>query len=478
MNRRVSLGGLVALSLLTAACTVVGPDHQRPDTPLPAQFEGDAHAGSARVPADWWRAFGDPQLDALVADAMERSPDARQLLAQIDEAEAALREALAVFSPQIDLGAQGSRSRITTLGAQPVFAGIPVVRTDLRLAASTAFELDFWGRLRRGVEAVEAQTAASYLSADITRLTLASATVQAYLLLRSIDAQLAATRTALSLRSESLALIRRRAAGGLVSDLDVAQAEGARADSEAQLIELERQRSLVERQLGGLTGRPGLTVVPGDLKALPLPPVPPVGLPSALLDRRPDLRLAEQNLVAANARIGVARAAMLPTISLTGSLGGQSRDLSDLLASGARIWSLGFGLTLPIFDAGRLAARAEQAEARHRQLLAAYQKAAEAAFREVADALSGIERSARAEGVIEQRLAAARTAHGLAMRRYEAGYSSYLEVLDADRVRNDAEIALVRNRQARLSFSVDLMKALGGGWMEPIAARSAPAAAR
>jgi multidrug efflux system outer membrane protein len=197
-----------------------------------------------------------------------------------------------------------------------------------------------------------------------------------------------------------------------------------------------------------------------------------------LLDRRPDLRLAEQNLVAANARIGVARAAMLPTITLTGAFGGQSRDLSDLLAGGARIWSLGFGLTLPIFDAGRLVARADQAEARHRQLLAAYQKAAESAFREVADALSGIERSERAERVIEQRLAAARTAHGLATRRYEAGYSSYLEVLDADRVRNDAEIALVRNRQARLSFSVDLMKALGGGWMEPIAARSAPAVAR
>jgi multidrug efflux system outer membrane protein len=359
-----------------------------------------------------------------------------------------------------------------------VFAGIPVVRTDLRLAASTAFELDFWGRLRRGVEAVEAQTAASYLSADIARLTLASATAQAYLLLRSIDAQLVATRTALTVRTESLALIRRRAAGGLVSDLDVAQAEGARADSEAQLIELERQRGLVERQLGGLTGRPGLTIVPGDLQTLPVPPTPPVGLPSALLDRRPDLRLAEQNLVAANARIGVARAAMLPTITLTGAFGGQSRDLSDLLAGGARIWSLGFGLTLPIFDAGRLVARADQAEARHRQLLAAYQKAAESAFREVADALSGIERSERAERVIEQRLAAARTAHGLATRRYEAGYSSYLEVLDADRVRNDAEIALVRNRQARLSFSVDLMKALGGGWMEPIAARSAPAVAR
>ncbi|HLS57746.1 MAG TPA: TolC family protein, partial [Zeimonas sp.] len=177
-------------------------------------------------------------------------------------------------------------------------------------------------------------------------------------------------------------------------------------------------------------------------------------------------RQAEAVLQAANARIGVARAAMMPTISLTGSLGGQSAELSDLLRSDARIWSLGFGLTLPIFDAGRLEARAEQAEARQRQALGGYQKSVESAFREVGDALTNSERSAAAESDLQVRLDAARNSTRLARSRYEAGYSGYLELLDALRTQNDAELALIRNRQARLSYSVDLMKALGGGWRQ------------
>jgi multidrug efflux system outer membrane protein len=195
-----------------------------------------------------------------------------------------------------------------------------------------------------------------------------------------------------------------------------------------------------------------------------VPPAPPAGLPSALLERRPDIRAAEQQLVAANALIGTARAALFPSISLTGALGGQSAELSDLLASGARVWSLGFGLTLPIFDGGRRSARVEQAEARRAQALAAYQGAIESGFREVADALVSIEQSAASEAELRARLDAARSALELSTVRYESGYSAYLEVLDAQRTANDAELAFVRNRLARLAFSVDLMKALGGGW--------------
>ena len=467
MNARTLIS--LCLAGVLGACTALGPDYQRPASTLPDAFAGAApgDAGAPAVTPDWWTLYRDPQLDALVAAARSRNADVRIAIAQLEEAEAALREAHATLFPQVDLGAQGTRSRISTLAAQPVFAGIPVARTDFRAVASTAFELDFWGRLRRGEEAVRAQLMSTRFARDVTDLTLVGAVTQAYFLLRSLDAQRSVTRETLALREESLAMARSRARGGVVSDLDVAQAEGARADAAAQLVEIERQRAQVQHQLANLTAQPNLAIAPGDLRGLPVPPPAPPGLPSALLDRRPDVRSAEQNLAAANARIGIAKAAMMPSISLTGSLGGQSRDLSDLLAGGARIWSLGLGLTLPIFDAGRLAARTEQAEARQRQALAAYQKAAENAFREVADGLVNAERSAAAERELQARADAARRASVLARKRYEAGYSAYLEVLDAQRTLNDAEVALVRSRQSRLSYSVDLMKALGGGWTAP-----------
>jgi multidrug efflux system outer membrane protein len=187
-------------------------------------------------------------------------------------------------------------------------------------------------------------------------------------------------------------------------------------------------------------------------------------LPSALLERRPDVQQAEQQLIATNAQIGIARAAMFPTLSLTSYYGGESSALSTLLSSGARIWSLGFGLALPIFDAGRYAARTQAAEARQHQSVANYQKAVETAFREVADALTTLQQTEASEEDLQLRVKAARNALRLARLRYEAGYSAYLEVLDAQRTANDAELTFLRNRQSRLVASVDLMKALGGGW--------------
>jgi multidrug efflux system outer membrane protein len=196
-----------------------------------------------------------------------------------------------------------------------------------------------------------------------------------------------------------------------------------------------------------------------------LPPLPPAGLPSTLLQRRPDVLQAEQQLIAANAQIGVARAAMFPTVSLTSYYGGQSAALSTLLsAGGSRVWSLGFGLGLPLFDAGRYAARTQAAEARQRPAVANYQKSVETASRAVADAPTSLQQTAASEQDLQQRADAAGNALRLARLRYEAGYSAYLEVLDAQRTASDAGLAFLRNRQARLVASVDLMKALGGGW--------------
>ena len=467
MKQRIAatLSGLLLLS----ACTPIGPNYQRPAFDLPSDYPETSSAQASSIGADWWKLFGDPLLDDLIAGARARNADIRLATAQLEETEAALREVDSAFYPQVDLAFANSQSRVSALTALP--NPQPRIRLERRLAASTAFELDFWGRLRRGVEAARAQALASRYGRDTVGLTLAGAVAQTYFALRSLDSQITLTRATLASRSESLQLVRHRAAGGIASELEERQAEVARADAAVQLDELARQRKLIEHQLAQLSGQSGRKIGDGALESLPSVPLPPAGLPSALLERRPDVRAAEQTLIAANARIGVAKAALFPTISLTGSYGGQSAGVADLLLGGARIWSLGFGLALPLFDAGRADARIEQAEARQRQAVATYQRAVEAGFREVADALGNLESTGNSEASLQQRLAAARRALEIAQTRHAAGYSGFLEVLDAQRSANDAELALVRNRQVRLVESVNLMKALGGGWSPAVASK-------
>lgn len=295
-------------------------------------------------------------------------------------------------------------------------------------------------------------------------LTLGGLTAQTYFGLRSLDAQIEVLTRSIELRQESLAIAEARAQAGLASELDVHQARGALADALVQRRDAGRNRALLERQLGQLSGTLDLKLAGGDLFTLPVPPTPPAGLPSSLLERRPDIRAAEQTMVAANAQIGIARAARFPAVSLTASAGGQSAAVEDIVRSG--VWSLGLGIVMPLFDAGRRAAVEDQTHARYRQTVASWQRSVEGAFREVSDALVNLEQASASEADLRERLDAARNALELSRIRYDSGYSPYLEVLDAQRTANDAELAFVRNRQARLAFSVDLMKALGGGWSE------------
>ena len=470
MNRSILLAAILA-----AGCTAVGPDYKRPEIALPEQFESPAQPEkfdspvqpeSPAIAADWWNLYADPTLDSLVAATRANNADLRLAAARIEEAEGVLREARASFFPDVTGGYSYTRNKVSTLTVPPPIGGFSLIRNQNQLLASTSFELDFWGRLSRASEAARANLLASRNARDVVGLTLASATAQTYFGLRSLDAQLAALEATIKARSDSLDLARARLQAGLAPELDVHQAQGAFADALVQRRDAARQRAILERQLGQLTGRLDLRIEPGDLFKLPVPPTAPPGLPSELLDRRPDIRNAEESLVAANAQIGIAKAALFPTISLTGGLGRQSAAFSDLLAGGAGIWSLGYALTLPIFDAGRRGARVDQARARQQQALASYQKAVETAFREVSEGLINVEQSGATETDLAARLQAARNALELSNIRYEAGYSPYLEVLDAQRTANDAELAFVRNRQARLSFSVDLMKSLGGGWSE------------
>jgi multidrug efflux system outer membrane protein len=458
---------LLLVAAVAAGCTAVGPDYERPEIALPGQFDAAANQDGLKIPADWWKLYGDPALDEIVAATRANNADMRFAVARVQEAEGVLREANATFFPDVGAGYAYSRNRLSERTVPPPVGSAPLLRSQNQLFVSTNYEIDFWGRLSRTGEAARAGLLASRYAQDVVGLTLASAAAQTYFGLRSLDAQLVVLDQTIRARSDSLDLARARLAAGLASELDVHQAQGALSDALVQRRETERLRAIVQGQLGQLTGRLDLKVAPGDLFKLPVPPTPPAGLPSLLLDRRPDIRNAEEFLVATNAQIGIARAALFPSITLTAGLGTQSAVFSDLLSTGAGIWTLGYALTLPIFDAGRREARVDQAQARREQALANYQRAIESAFREVSEGLINVEQTGATEADLRTRLDAARNALDLSNARYQSGYSPYLEVLDAQRTANEAELAFVRNRQIRLSFSVDLMKSLGGGWSDP-----------
>ena len=463
---------VAAIAAMLTGC-MVGPNYERAETVLPPAYPEPPIAttptsGAAVVRPDWWVLYGDATLDRLVTTALSDNLDVAVAVARIEEADALLREVNASLFPEIDLGATAARSRTSNAVAVPSSVRIS---NDIRIALSTSFEIDFWGRLRRLVESARAQALGTHYARDVVTLSIAGLTTQTYFSLRSLDAQITATRETLATRDDYYAIVQRRSAAGLASDLEVNQALGVRADAAAQLKEFLRQRSLVEHLLGTLTGDLSLTIPPGDLAQLPVPPMPPPGLPSLLLERRPDVRVAEENLVAANAQIGAAKAALFPRIALTGALGTESDNLATLLSTGGRIWSIGFGLALPIFTAGRLNAEVDATVARERQAVANYQKSIQTAFREVADALTNIASASATQSDLQTSVDAATNALRLATRRYEVGYAPYLDILDAQRSLNIAQLALIRNRQALLSATVDLMKALGGGWKdaEPLA---------
>ncbi|HWU82353.1 MAG TPA: efflux transporter outer membrane subunit [Methylophilaceae bacterium] len=454
----------VAITLLPG-CMLMGPDYKRPETQVPAQFsEPEVAQVDAAVPVSktWWELYQDPVLNDLVSKALQNNTDIQVAVARVEEADAFLREVGAALFPQIDLDSSATRSRVTELGAFPAFNG--PYRENYNIKLGTSFELDFWGKLRRAKESAKAQALATVYARDTVELSLSGLVASNYLLLRSLEAQLAISRDTLKTREESLALTKRRLEGGVASALDVHQAEVARSNLVAQIADLTRQRAIIEHQLAVLTGVMDLKIAQGDIKDVPTPPVPPAGLPSSLLEARPDVRQAEQNMIAANAKIGVAKAALFPTISLTANYGGESADLSDVLKSAARIWTGGLALNLPIFDSGRLNARVDQATAQQKQALASYQGAIQTAFKEVNDALVTVRQSAEREAALQSSEEAAMKAMEIAQNRYKSGYSAYIDVLDSQRVYNEAALAYIQSRQARLVATVDLFKSLGGGW--------------
>jgi len=332
-RQRPLLAAMAAIGVLGLSGCAIGPDFVRPASTLPEQYAvssgsdaaaeaaSDAASEAAAIQPDWWKQFKDPVLDDLLDKALVQNADLRIAIARVEQAEAAAREAGGALLPQIDAQASGSRARYSAMNAIPLSGSTPVQRDARSAALTTSYELDVWGRVRRGYESVRASALASQYSRDAIRLSVAGLVTNSYLALRALDAQLAVADESLATRKTTLDLIRTRVDAGLVSPLDQHQAEGNLAAIAAQTASLRLQRAQTEHQLALLVGVPDLRIAAGDLRQLPVPPVPPAGLPSSLVQARPDVRQAEENLVSANAGIGVAKAGYFPKFTLTGSLG-------------------------------------------------------------------------------------------------------------------------------------------------------------
>lgn len=461
-----AIGLLLTMSLALSACQTVGPDYARPSTALPNQYAEQVVNQPQSLQAidiAWWKNYQDPVLNDLIEIALVNNTTIQLAVARIAEADAYAKQVGASSLPSVDFGANGRRQRVTESGQFPVFGANP--RNNYQFELSTSFEIDFWGKLARAKESAQAKMLATRYGKDTAALSLLSLLTQHYISVRSVEAQQAIVKDSLRSRQESLALTKRRLEGGVTSALDVHQAEVAVANLNVQLAELSRIRSIGLHQLATLTGELDLTL--GDaVEVLPVPPVPPSGLPSTLLEKRPDIKQAEALLMAANADIGYAKSALYPSISMTGGLGGESLELKDVIKAASRIWSAGIGLTLPIFNAGKLDAKVEEVTAKQKQALIQYTDSVRNAFREVNDALVNLRQHTEGEEALGVAEVSAEKAVKISENRYEMGYSTYLAVLDAQRVYNEVALSKVLKRQARLNATVALYKALGGGWRD------------
>lgn len=465
--QKLRLAAALTAALALSGCAV-GPDYLRPNSVLPTAYRevpAQVSNENSTIDARWWSLFADPTLDDLVDQALLKNADLRLAVARLEQANAVAREAGAAFFPEIDAQAGGSNSKLSTKTATWSPASPNILHTR-SAALTTSYELDLWGRVRRSNEAARASLLGSQYARDAIRLTVAGLVSSNYLALRAYDAELAVNAESLASREASLKLVKTRVNAGLVSPLDLYQAETALATLQAQQSDSRLRRALAENQLALLTGNPELKIEAGDLRQLPLPPQPPAGLPADLIQARPDVREAEQKLIAANANIGVAKAGYYPKFTLTGSVGSESRSLSDLLGAGASTWSIGLGLLMPIIDFGRTSARVDQAKALNEQSLITWENTLQTAYKDVRDALVSLRESGDAETAQNVRVYNAQQALDIANRRYEAGYSGYLDVLDAQRNSNVALLAMIATRQARLTASVNLFRAIGGGWKD------------
>ena len=453
---------VLALSVATLAGCVLGPDYQRPARPAPAAWE-HAPADTGTLPDAWWSVFGDDELTTHIEATLAANQDLAGALARYDQTRALLGVARADEFPQVSLDPAYLRGR--TSGT--VSNALPALETTLyRVPVDVAYEVDLWGRVRRSVEAAQADVESGANSIAALRLSLAAATASTYFSLRSADRDIDVLGRTVALRQDALQLADRRAHAGVVGDLDVLRARADLSQTRADLADAHRRRDNLEHALAVLEARdaPDFHVAP---KAwTPRVPTLPAGLPSALLVRRPDVASDERALAAASARIGVALTAFFPSVQLTASAGFASNSAGDLAQRDSRLWGIGPSIHLPIFEGGRNQARLDAAEAAYRGAYARWRQDGIVAFREVQDALSDgawLQDQGTALGAtVDAATAAAKVSRS----RYDRGLAGYFEVVDSERQALASQRALIQNDQQRLLAAISLVKALGGGWKE------------
>jgi multidrug efflux system outer membrane protein len=456
---------VVAATLATAACTV-GPNYKRPVVQIPDGYRGatpvDASSPRARSLGDqkWWDVFDDTALQALIATAIRQNFDVRIGAARMLQAQAQLGITRADQAPAVNGNVGAARERL------PQSLGLPALQTNaFDVQVSAAWELDFWGKFRRATEAARAELLATRWGQRAVVTSLVSQVASAYFTLRALDLDYDIAQRTLASRRESLRLTSVRAQGGATSLLDVRQAEQLVFGGAAEIASLERQIEQQENLIRILLGDNPSTVARGrPLTEQPREPDVPAGLPSALLERRPDVAQAEQQLIAANADIGVAKAAYFPQIALTGAAGWQSTALSTLFSGPAGLWSVGGALAQPIFTAGRTRARVDLAAARREEASLVYQQIVQQALRDVSDALVAYRKGREFREQEELLARSAADARRLADLRYQGGATSYLEVLDSDTRLFSAELGLADAQLSEQLAFVQIYRSLGGGW--------------
>ncbi len=458
----------LVLAALLVACTI-GPEYKRPDTHTPAAFRGDQGKPDDKSLGDlgWWELYRDPVLEKLIHTALVQNYDVNVALARVEEFQAVAGIARFGSLPQVSIGGAATQNAYSSVGPTPFPGTAGTVRDSFTPAINASYEIDLWRRIASLNAAARDDLIASEFARDTTRVSVVASVATAYFNLRSLDQQLAITQRTAATREKFLELTRAQFSRGVVSGLDVSRAEANLAAARAIIPKLQSDIAAAENQLHILLGEnpgPILREAAGDNNYFPQPVDVPPGLPAALVERRPDLRQAEATLIGSNDRLKAAKASLFPTISLTGTYGSTSATLANLFTGPARVYTFGLTFLQPILDTTRNPYTVEMYTAREKQAMLQYQQTVGQAFREVADALTA--RQAYSAQLQEQdrQVAALRLANQRVLKRYQVGYSSYFEVIDADSSLFAAELLRAQAYGNALASLVQLYKSLGGGW--------------
>jgi outer membrane protein, multidrug efflux system len=460
--------GLILISILFFGGCKLGPNYVRPPVHAPEQWKEEVKVDATLANVPWWELFKDPALQELIHIALNENLDLKIATERIEEARATYGFQKSDLYPQVDLNVSGGAQELSHNSVPKIPRDVDTSKSVYNLNASVFWELDFFGRIRRATEAEKAILMSTEEGQRFVVISLVASVAQAYIELRDLDLSLEISRRTLKSAEDYEKLAKLRFDGGLTSELDWRQAQAEYRRTESFVHQFEALIVQKENEISILLGRNPSSITRGlAIEDQPLPPEVPAGLPSELLERRPDVLQAEQILISSNARIGEAKALLFPRISLTGFFGWESTDLGNVITGPAKTWAIAGNLIQPLFNAGKNKRRVEITESQYRQTLYAYESVILQAFREVEDSLIDYKKSGERRVSEAARVEAEQRVLALAETRYRGGVSNYLEVLDAQRSLFEAELDHVQSMNDQLVAMVRLYKALGGGWVPP-----------